>query len=313
MAGIIILVSCVISPAAVLTLPLHNAAPFYSEEERMFGYVMADVSSLSDGELAVYRSYYCGLCRALGRRGGSMCRLTLTYDMTFLAVLLSSLYCEEEELGHKRCSLHPRTDHPFVVNDTIDYCADMNIMLTYYNLLDDWHDDKNISAALSAAALKKVSDGISDRYPRQSRAAAGALAELSEAERRGELNPDVPAACFGRLLAEIFAMHEDEYAQRLRRLGFSLGKFIYILDAFVDLKSDLRRRKYNPLSGVVNVDRNEILTALLADCADAYEALGMTRNRGIVDNVLYSGVWLRADKGRRPARRGRKSNGSGSV
>ena len=275
----------------------------------MFGYIVADVSSLSDAELAVYRSYYCGLCRALGRRGGNMCRLTLTYDMTFLSILLSSLYFEEDCIRRKKCFLHPRKDNPFVVNEALEYCADMNIMLTFYNLIDDWHDDGNVTAAVSAAALKKVADRICSEYPRQSRVVACELSELASAERRGELNPDVPAACFGRLLGEIFAMREDEYAQKLRRLGFYMGKFIYILDAAVDLKSDLRRRKYNPLSGVININKNEVLTSLMADCAYACEELNLVRNRGIMDNVLYSGVWLRADKKERSARRGRKSNG----
>ena len=54
----------------------------------MFGYVIANPDSLSPEELARYKSCYCGLCRTLKERHGSLSRLTLTYDMTFLVLLL---------------------------------------------------------------------------------------------------------------------------------------------------------------------------------------------------------------------------------
>lgn len=278
----------------------------------MFGYVMADISALSEQERLIYRAYYCGLCRALGSRGGGLCRLTLTYDMAFLAILLSSLYSFEEFTYRKKCALHPAGSHCFIVNEAVSYCADMNLMLSYYNLMDDWHDEHNLFAGGAAAALRGTVRGLFSEYGRQCEAVEIYLKKLGEAERRGELNPDIPASCFGSLLAEIFAMREDRYAQALRKLGFCMGRFIYIADAFADLKSDLKRRRYNPLSGVINVSREEILTSLLADCADAYDELHITENTGILENILYSGVWLRADKKKR-ARPGRMSDGAGSV
>ena len=63
----------------------------------MFGYLVAATKVLEDDELSRYKSVYCGLCRSLKRCFGQHARLTLNFDMTFLVLLLSSLY--EPETG----------------------------------------------------------------------------------------------------------------------------------------------------------------------------------------------------------------------
>ena len=60
----------------------------------MFGYVMANQDGLSAEAKERYHAAYCGLCHALGKRHGQKSRLTLTYDLAFLAVFLSALYEE---------------------------------------------------------------------------------------------------------------------------------------------------------------------------------------------------------------------------
>ena len=63
----------------------------------MFGYVQANLSDLSQEEQIRYRAAYCGLCHTLGERHGFTSRLSLTYDLTFLTLLLSSPYEPEEK------------------------------------------------------------------------------------------------------------------------------------------------------------------------------------------------------------------------
>lgn len=52
----------------------------------MFGYILPDKPELKIKEYELYRAYYCGVCRAIKRRHGNIPRLTLTYDITFLAL-----------------------------------------------------------------------------------------------------------------------------------------------------------------------------------------------------------------------------------
>ena len=95
----------------------------------MFGYVSASLKELTVEERKRYNAVYCGLCRNIRNRAGQMARLSLSYDMTFLALLLMSLYEPEETAGANACKLHPIEKRPWVDTDVSRYCADMNIAL----------------------------------------------------------------------------------------------------------------------------------------------------------------------------------------
>ena len=109
----------------------------------MFGYVTADTKGLAEEDLKIYKSYYCGLCRELKSRHGSLSRMALTYDMTFLIILLSSLYETQNISGEERCFVHPSKKHSYITNDFTEYAADMTVLLTRNKFLDDWNDDRN--------------------------------------------------------------------------------------------------------------------------------------------------------------------------
>ena len=113
-------------------------------------------------------------------------------------------------------------------------------------------------------------------------------------EKEGEVNPDLPANAFGRLLGEIFVHDEkDSQADALRDFGFALGRFIYLMDAVMDLKEDILKEHYNPLVFVNSEHHEEILNAVMAQCVDCFEALNIQHHRPLLENILYSGVWTK--------------------
>lgn len=277
----------------------------------MFGYVIANTGKLTQSEMEHYRACYCGLCKALGSRHGTISRLSLTYDMTFLVLLLSSIYglntgCPAAELPGERCALHPFRKHSYWQNEITSYAADMNVLLAYYNLLDDWKDDRKIEAYIGAKAFEGACRRISQLYPGKCDIIKNYLTALSEIERSGELNPDIPANCFGELMGEIFAYRDDEHANNLRGFGKALGRFIYIMDACIDLKADIKNERYNPLAALSSESFKEILNLLMADCMEEYNKLPVEKDRGIIENILYSGVWTRYEEFN--VRKGRERN-----
>ena len=260
----------------------------------MFGYVVANLDRLKEGEKQRYRSVYCGLCRALGEGRGPECRLTLSYDMTFLILLLSSLdRTEWSEEKNFRCALHPVRCRTAFRNKHTLYAADLNLLLAYYQKLDDWADDRKASALIEGKALKKRAEAVKLRYPRHTNAIEEGLKQLSGYEKAGETNPDLPAAAFGRILGEVFAPEGHPSADGLRAFGDKLGRFIYLMDAAVDLKKDIRRERYNPLVWVETSRHEGILKMLMADCVEAFSALPVLNDRELMENILYSGVWTR--------------------
>lgn len=257
----------------------------------MFGYIAVDRRQLDEEEKARYQAVYCGLCRVLDERHGKRGRSTLTFDMTFLSMLLSSLYEPEETAGIQRCPVHPVHKMPYVTTSIAEYAADMNVILAYYKALDDWNDDHSLPAKGMLQLLEKSKEEIRIRWPRQCQAIAEGLAKLGKMEQEDELNPDLPANCFGEILGELFVLREDEWSGSLRRMGAALGRFIYLMDACMDLTADLKRGRYNPLVALNPIDFTPMLTLLISECTREFEALPLKRDVNILRNILYTGVW----------------------
>ena len=261
----------------------------------MFGYVTASIKELDKEAEKRYGAVYCGICRRIRIQSGQVARIGLSYDMAFLALLLMSLYEPEETAGDRACSLHPIRKRPWIDNRFVQYAADMNVALSYYNFLDDWEDDGKYSARVLAGQFGKHLPEIAGRYPRQCRAIEDCIRQLSELEKAGCANPDEPASCFGRLMGELLTYEEDLWAQHLRQMGFYLGRFIYLLDAALDYDKDEKKGKYNPYLAMgtgKDWDRwEEYLVLTMGRCTESFEKLPLVQDKPLLDNILYSGVW----------------------
>lgn len=262
----------------------------------MFGYVTASMGELTREQQKRYSAVYCGICRQIRLRSSQTARLGLSYDMAFLALLLMSLYEPEESAGKKACALHPVKPRPWVDNEYIRYAADMNVALARYQTLDDWNDDKKLSAGVLTGIFARSLPAIEERFPRQCRAIRGCIEELSRLERENCADPDGPAGCFGQLMGELLVYREDLWAPTLRQMGMALGRFIYLLDAAVDYDKDKRKKKYNPyLAMGTGKDWSrweEYLILTMGRCTASYEMLPLVQDKDILDNILYSGVWV---------------------
>lgn len=264
----------------------------------MFGYVTINKPELKMKDFDLYQSYYCGLCQSLKKGYGRLGQFTLTYDLTFLVILLSGLYEPPIEQKQFRCLLHPAHKKMANQNAYSRYAADMNILLSFQKMMDDVKDEHKFSKRFMAAALKGKYNRAKRKYPEKAEHMEGLLSGLYESEREGETNIDVPSGLFGELTAVMFRYQEDEWAEDLSRMGFFLGKFIYIMDAYEDLEKDKKSGSYNPLiamSGQMNFEENirQILILLMAECARAFERLPIVQHVDILRNVIYSGIWCR--------------------
>lgn len=124
------------------------------------------------------------------------------------------------------------------------------------------------------------------------------MRRTEEVERNHESNLDVVAGLSGEMLGEIFCWKEDEWAEELRTLGFYMGKFIYLMDAYEDYDEDVKKNAYNPLVYVKGEHAEDLdtllrllLTSMMSECAKSFERLPILLHADILRNVLYSGVW----------------------
>ena len=265
----------------------------------MFGYLVADLRLLNEAQTARYRAVYCGLCRTLRNRYGNAAGLTLNYDLTFLILLLGSLYEPEERSGEEKCIRHPVDAHRWVTSEMTDYAAALNLMLARLKCLDNWTDDRSLVSLAGAKLFEKGSLSAGEKYPRQLAAMKDSMRRLLELEESGSDDIDAAAATFGELMGQCLVYREDRWSDTLYAMGMALGKFIYIMDAVMDLDADMHLGRFNPLLYCYGLDNRErfrdILKMLLSECVFYFDRLPLVQDADILKNILCFGLWQQFD------------------
>ena len=265
----------------------------------MFGYIAPVLSVLTDEQKQRYRAFYCGVCHALKKRHGQSGRISLSNDMTFLALLLSSLYEPESENTRSRCAIHPVKPHEYFSSPMIDYAADMNALLFFWKCEDQRMDDHSLRGKAGEALFRKSADKVRALWPEQAKGVEKALKELWEEESSSSPDPDRLCNLSGEMLGSVFVPKPaDTWSPVLRSVGNGLGRFIYWMDAWEDYDADIKKGRFNPLKGWH--DRPdyeafclETLELLVAEATESFEILPLEQDLDLLRNVLYSGVWQR--------------------
>lgn len=269
----------------------------------MFGFIQTAPSVLSEDQKERYHEVYCGLCHALKKRYGQLSRFCLTYDLTFYILLCNSLEEPLEHRGSSVCVAHPGKRMAHAESRFTDYAADLSVALVYHKMVDDWNDDRRVGA-------KVVETGLSSAYakarciiPEQCDAIERSLAKISRIERDPESLPDDAAIEFGLLLGELFSWGQDVWAEQMRALGEFLGRFIYFMDAAVDLEDDREKGSYNPFCKVDNSPEGMrmLLGSLMGSASAVFEKLPLEQDLHLLRSILYSGVWQKFNETYPPA------------
>ena len=267
----------------------------------MFGYININQKIMTEENRKAYQAYYCGLCQRLKSNCGAKGQMLLNYDMTFLIMILADLYDEKHECACARCIVHPLDKHCSARTEATDYCADMCVLLAYYKCRDDWKDEHKLKACFAMTVLSRKAKRVAERYPEKAAFIEKKMNMLDIVENAKNLPIDKVAKVFGEIMAEVFVYRDDFWKEDLYKLGFYLGKFIYLLDAYEDVEKDMKTGDYNPFKefyakpGFDDQVLN-LLLLMIGEATDAFERLPLVENTEILRNILYSGVWVRYGK-----------------
>lgn len=264
----------------------------------MFGYIVVNKPELKIKDYDIYQSFYCGLCRTLHKQFGRRGQITLNYDLTFLAILLSGLYEPKEEIVTERCIVHPIQKHRKQINEYIQYAADMTIVLTYLKCEDDWKDEHRLQARSMMQMLKKLMQKLEKQYAEKIQHIKEVLQKTELLEKNQSQDLDQLAGLSGIMMAEILTYRKDEWYDVLYEMGDYLGRFIYIMDAYDDIEKDSKEQQFNPFLNRKDDENFDayvkmILEMMIARSADAFETLPILRYADILRNIIYSGVWAK--------------------
>lgn len=274
-------------------------------ERALFGYVKACKPEMKVKHYEAYKGVYCSVCRTLGKRYGLIARLTLSYDFTFLAIVRMCIGSEVPDFQQKRCPFNPSKKCNFCRNGSsaLDYTADAAMLMVYYKIIDDIAD----SGILKKLLLMMIKP-VFYRYYKKAKGYQpeldGLIGEMmnrqASLEKAQTADIDEAAEPTALALGEIFCYNCGDEAQGkvLRRMGYCLGRWVYLADALDDMEKDREKGNYNPLilSGKTKDDVICTLNLTESEIANAYELLEVRHFRSVIENVVYEGLHAEAER-----------------
>ena len=280
----------------------------------MFGYIMPDKPELKIKEYELFRGYYCGLCKSMGRSFGIFSRFALNYDSVFLGLLLASVHNEEPVFNKESCIANP-VKRKWIVKESrsIDFAADINVLLTYYKLRDNIRDEGGWLPKLAQLAFHGGYKKAASRNKKLDNIIADSISSQVLLEEKKCCSIDEAAEPFANMMRQLLAAGyrgDDKSVSRiLEWIGYNLGKWIYIIDAFDDMERDIKSGSYNSLL-MQYKHENQDIKAFKSDIAEGVrvnllQALSQTtgslellklKNKGIINNIAYEGLYGKTER-----------------
>lgn len=275
----------------------------------MFGYIRPFKPEMKVREYDVYKAIYCGLCKELGKSFGFMSRMTLSYDFVFLALIHMAVNDDFAHLEESRCIAHPMKKSPMAItNEAMSYTASCAVISIYYKLKDNLVDDGFIERIPSAGMLPFSYTAFkksAKNYPDLSNNVKNYVDAQRSIELQNCTSIDRSAEPTALIMAQIAQGVTDDsnIHDELRRFGYLLGRWTYLIDALDDVKDDFKAKSYNPFLAGMGIDilDDEALNHIFdvakgsinmtaSELASCYADLDVKNYRPILDNIVYLGL-----------------------
>lgn len=268
----------------------------------MFGYVRYDMPNLFIKDFMLYKAMYCGLCKSIGSACGQMARVGLTYDVTFLSVLLHNMTGTDIKVEKQNCFEHAIKKRPIaVVDDLTKELGALNTVLAYYKLTDDVADgEKGRGRRLW---FKKGFKRAKKNYPELVAIAERYMLAQTAAEKEKTASPDIAADPTANMMREL-SVHflGDKASEATGELFYCLGKWVYLIDALDDYDKDKKKGAYNPfVCAYGREDKKRLMEQNGGEIAFLFDTLFYSLrenlaqvtfyfNRDLTDNVILRGI-----------------------
>ncbi len=268
----------------------------------MFGYIRVYKPDLKISEYETYKSIYCGLCQQLGREYTPLARMTLSFDFTFLAALNMALAEDKPVYTKRKCPANPLKKCIMAdLREIQSHCCDCAVLMLWYKLEDDLKDHGTASRLRAAAlypAARLAYRKAAQRRPELDQLIGNNMRLQAETEAACTASVDLASEPTAQVLSGLFStLSEDPVQKRvLERLGYLLGRYVYLCDALDDLEDDREKGNYNPFLADQSAGPEQIETAIgtlyltIAEAAKTFELLELKRFEPILANILYLGM-----------------------
>lgn len=265
----------------------------------MFGYIHPLRAELKCKDWDLYKATYCGLCCTLREDYGLLAPLFLSYDMTFLVLLLEEPQ-EEFQPCLGRCHGVPwmkKTRSPS--SQALHRCSDISMILTYFKLKDTIADEgfwKRSGARLLLLLLWKPCQKAQKKLTQFAQHSENCLQRLSQLEHDRCDSIDKVADCFASILELSVGEHSSPQDTRcIKQVLYHVGRWIYLMDAYDDYAQDIALQRYNPLQyryegDIPKEEFAETLHHSLYLAQSAFQLLEQTVRSPLLENILCLGM-----------------------
>ncbi len=191
----------------------------------------------------------------------------------------------------KKCFLSPFKKKKVILNEYLDYCSSINVLFSYYKLLDDYKDNKSVHSLLLSKILYKDYIKIKDKYPYKEKIVRDGFEKIQELEKFDKTTLDEISDVFGEILGEMFD-YNPQYDQLrlLREIGFYLGKLVYYLDSIDDIEDDAKRKRFNPLLNSYEHNIEKKIDDMIKRVEDYTMQLDIKHSKEIILNIVSQGL-----------------------
>ena len=269
----------------------------------MFGYVRTDTPYLYIKDDTLYRAAYCGVCKGIAKVCGHAARMGLSYDITFLSVILHNILGVDLKIEKQHCFTHCIRSRMMAETDELTkQLGALNTALVYYKYTDDIMDgDRGRGKRLW---FKKGFKRMQRAYPEIEKIVREHLAEQEKIEKANVDSIDRAADATANMLAAFcdYALG-DKATAYTHNLFYAVGKWIYLIDALDDYDKDKNKGAYNPFVLAYNADCKRALLdgkagdevryafhALFFDIRENLSHIDFKFNRDLSDNILLRGL-----------------------
>lgn len=276
----------------------------------MFGYVLPDKPNMFIKDFSLYKAFYCGMCKTIGKKCSQMMRFTTNYDITFFNIFLHSLTDTDIELSNEVCILNPLKKKSVVkLNPLMVDIMDANTILSHFKAVDDIADNKSFSKKIAdAIVIKKHFKRALKRNGDMYKTVKQGYDKLYELESKNCENVDLVAHQFATIMKELTKIiAKDKYTEDAGELMYNLGRWVYFADALDDLEEDAKKKEYNCF--LINYDftdrqkfledKGKDVEYLLYSCynaiCDRFDNIKLQKYEGVITNIIWYGLKVQTD------------------
>ena len=268
----------------------------------MFGYLKPDKPYLYMKDDVLYQALYCGVCKSIGKNAGQIARFTLTYDVAFMSAICHNILGVDVKINKEHCITHVIRKTPVAAPDEISLMlADVNVILAYYKLLDDTVDEKK--GALKSKIFVNAYKKAKKRMPEFDNIVKTQTANLLALERANSDSIDMVADSTANILVNASRqVLKDKSTEYTDGLFYSIGKWIYLIDALDDYDKDVKKGNFNVFfnaykeTSFENLIKNKgeeisfVFNGIFLKIAENYSQIKTYYNTDLVKNVISRGI-----------------------